>query len=411
MRRWAALPNGRLNLLVEGRGRHALVLEMTVPLETTAARQMVSFRLPRAGAGRLRLTVPGDVEIRSGADVLGREVDSKAHVTRLELLPPLGDATLVMSLNSHLQGHERAVAAQRARGRSDRGLRKTLCHGVAGHSLSRGRSVSFRCARGFRDPRHRLAALSRWEIKCEDDRKVVNVQLREQTTDAVVLNISAVRLLCDAFGPGGLRAWLGHHLAAMLNRTGTLIICSRVAKSDRSLVHDGPGRQAGAPLGRIPGSLTPLSRPDSPGSARPTTTGAGRSHLFYSKRWPSFGWFRQQMMERFEDLEVEQFGGLPGSGVFPTCGGRLGQKGEIPRGRGGCGSSGERLAGNRRGGHEAASQGVRRQDLESAAGLRTVVVPAGCRGRSGHRHRPVKPPPCRGPGPSRQPDPWRVRSR
>ena len=31
------------------------------------------------------------------------------------------------------------------------------------------------------------------------------------------------------------------------------------------------------------------------------------SHLFYSRRRPSFRWFQQQMMEGFEGVEVEQF--------------------------------------------------------------------------------------------------------
>ena len=97
-------PDGRLSLLVEGVGRHALVLDMVAPLETTSARQMLFLHLPRAAAGRLRLSVPGDVELRGGADVAGRVLDRAAGVTRFELLPTAGDAELVMSLNSHLQG-------------------------------------------------------------------------------------------------------------------------------------------------------------------------------------------------------------------------------------------------------------------------------------------------------------------
>ena len=38
---------GRLVLFVEGLGRHELKLEMVAPLETTAARQVLNFRLPR----------------------------------------------------------------------------------------------------------------------------------------------------------------------------------------------------------------------------------------------------------------------------------------------------------------------------------------------------------------------------
>ena len=64
--------DGRLTLLVEGVGRHELVLKMVAPLETTAARQVLHFRLPRPAAATMRLTVPGDVEVKSGAEVVRR---------------------------------------------------------------------------------------------------------------------------------------------------------------------------------------------------------------------------------------------------------------------------------------------------------------------------------------------------
>ena len=60
---------------------------MVAPLETTAARQVLNFRLPRPAAASLRLTVPGDVELKSGADVISRTVDKAARQTRFELLP------------------------------------------------------------------------------------------------------------------------------------------------------------------------------------------------------------------------------------------------------------------------------------------------------------------------------------
>ena len=144
-----------LSLLVEGVGRHALVLEMVAPLETTAAQQMLSFRLPRAAAGRLRLTVPGDVEIRSGPDVAGRVVDHAAGVTRFELLPTAGDATLVMSLNSHLQRREQAVIARSVLvDEVTAGLREALRHGFAGRfSTGRWITSASSCPRGSRSPR------------------------------------------------------------------------------------------------------------------------------------------------------------------------------------------------------------------------------------------------------------------
>ena len=103
---------GRFVLFVEGIGRHELTLDMVAPLETTAARQVLNFRLPHPAAAKLRLAVPGDVEIKGGADVVSRTVDAAAKVTRFELLPRQGDTSIVMTLNSHLQRQNRAVVAR-----------------------------------------------------------------------------------------------------------------------------------------------------------------------------------------------------------------------------------------------------------------------------------------------------------
>ena len=78
---------GRLELFVEGKGRHELLLEMVAPLETTAATQVLALQLPRPPATKLALVVPGNVEVKSGADVAGRVVNEAAGVTRFDLLP------------------------------------------------------------------------------------------------------------------------------------------------------------------------------------------------------------------------------------------------------------------------------------------------------------------------------------
>ena len=64
--------DGRLNLLVSGQGRHRLALDMVAPLEMNSAQQYLSFRLTNAPVGHWRLSVPGDVEIKGGADVVSR---------------------------------------------------------------------------------------------------------------------------------------------------------------------------------------------------------------------------------------------------------------------------------------------------------------------------------------------------
>ena len=70
--------DGRLNLLVAGQGRQQLALDMVAPLEMNSAQQSLSFRVTNAAVGRWRLTVPGDVEIKGGADVVSRHRHRRA---------------------------------------------------------------------------------------------------------------------------------------------------------------------------------------------------------------------------------------------------------------------------------------------------------------------------------------------
>ncbi len=195
-------PAGGLSLLLEGVGRHALVLEMVAPLETTAAQQKLFFRLPRAAAGGLRLTVPGDVEIRSGADVAGRVVDRTAGVTRFELLPTSGDATLLMSLNSHLQRHDQAVVARSVLvdevTAACEKLYATVSLGILYGAVDR---FSFVVPEGFEITEITSPLLARWDVQTDGRRKIANVRLRERTTETVVLDVSAVR------APAPLSAW------------------------------------------------------------------------------------------------------------------------------------------------------------------------------------------------------------
>jgi Uri superfamily endonuclease len=108
----------------------------------------------------------------------------------------------------------------------------------------------------------------------------------------------------SAFGSGGLRARLGHHLESTAEPHWHIDYLLQVATpieiwcttADRKLEHhwaelmeDAPG--AGVPIPRFGSSDYHRSR---------------ASHLFYFKRRPSFQWFRQQIIGTFEGVEVEQ---------------------------------------------------------------------------------------------------------
>ena len=52
-------------LFVSGAGRHELKLEILAPVDTAVAQRTLAFQIPTPPATRLKLTVPGNVEIKS----------------------------------------------------------------------------------------------------------------------------------------------------------------------------------------------------------------------------------------------------------------------------------------------------------------------------------------------------------
>jgi hypothetical protein len=187
--------DGRLTLFVEGKGQHKLALDLVVPIQTTAARQFMNFHLPVPPATRLSLVVPGDVEVKSGAPVIRRTFDEKEGRTHLDLLPQAGDVQLVLSLNSHLKRKDRIVVARsvlvdEVTAGYER-LHVTASMGILHRAVDQFR---FAVPAGFEVTDVRSANLARWAMVTEAGRRILEVQLREETTDPVVLNLSAIRM-------------------------------------------------------------------------------------------------------------------------------------------------------------------------------------------------------------------------
>ncbi|MFO8012460.1 MAG: hypothetical protein R6X20_04045 [Phycisphaerae bacterium] len=190
--------DGRLTLFVQGVGTHELSLQVVAPVETTAARQTLSFRLPVPPASRMRLTVPGDVEVKAGAPVASRVFDEQAEVTRIEILPKAGQVTLVMTLNSRLLRRDRVVVARsvlldEVTAAYER-LHATVSMEILHRAVGRFR---FAVPDGFDVTDVRTPNLSAWAIEEEGGRRVLDVRLREDTTETTVLNLSAVRTAPD----------------------------------------------------------------------------------------------------------------------------------------------------------------------------------------------------------------------
>jgi hypothetical protein len=177
-------------LIVNGRGKHTLTLTLTAPLATSAAQQTLSIELPHAPAAKFSLSVPGNVEVRSGAAVISREVDAEGQLTQLELQLGKGPLSIVLSLNNKLLAKDlvslaRSVFVDEMTQSYER-LHATVTLVVLHGALE---NAALELPAGFEVTSVESPLVSRWAV----EEGVLNIALREPTTESVVLNISAVR--------------------------------------------------------------------------------------------------------------------------------------------------------------------------------------------------------------------------
>ena len=108
----------------------------------------------------------------------------------------------------------------------------------------------------------------------------------------------------SAFGSGGLRARIGHHLestAAPHWHIDYLLQLATPVEVWYSTQNRKLERHWADLLAELPGFRVPIHRFGSSDYHRSRS-----SHLFYSKRRPSFRCFQDSVMTRFEGVEVER---------------------------------------------------------------------------------------------------------
>ncbi len=186
---------GRIWLLVAGKARKTLTIEMTVPMETTAARQSMSLQLPAPSATQIELTVPGNVDVKSGMSVVKREYNEAENMTKFDLLPTKGPMSLVLSLNNRLLKDDRVVVS----------------HSVLIHKLTPDthemhltgsmdvihgaiETLRFSVPEGYQISSVATELLNQWEIETDESgNDVLNILLRVPTREDVVVHIVASR--------------------------------------------------------------------------------------------------------------------------------------------------------------------------------------------------------------------------
>ena len=185
---------GQIVLFVREAGRHRLDLEFQAPVVISAAQQSLQLRLPVAGSSRLQVVVPGNVEVKSGAQVVQRQYEEASDQTRFELLFQDGAIAVVMSLNNRRLREDRVVLSRAvlvselttSYERLHATVEMNVLHGAVDRFL-------FDVPAGFQITSVASPLLSQWIIRQEEGREVLEINLREPTRGHETLNIAATR--------------------------------------------------------------------------------------------------------------------------------------------------------------------------------------------------------------------------
>ena len=183
-------------LLVDGKGRHTLKLELVTPIYTEAAQQTLQGMLPVPASTAMQIHVPGNVEIKSGARVLDRSYDEAANQTRFEILPRSGPLSIVMSLNNRrLQSNQMLIA----RGVIVDELTEAYerIHATLSLQIIQGVVDEFQLTvpAGFEVTRVTSPTLARWSVEQQEGgNQVLTAKLRDFISEDTVLTITANRL-------------------------------------------------------------------------------------------------------------------------------------------------------------------------------------------------------------------------
>jgi hypothetical protein len=191
-------------VLVQGKGLHKLELKLVAPLQTAAAQQTLHITLPTNAASKLKLAVPGNVDVKGGAAVLSRSFDMAAGRTVLEILPQRGSMAVVMSLNNRLLQDQRVIVARSVIvDEVTQGYERI--HATISYRVLHGAVDKLRIAvpAGFEVTKVESLLLARWEQKAENGRQVLEATLREATSEQIVLSLTANR------SPAAIADWLG----------------------------------------------------------------------------------------------------------------------------------------------------------------------------------------------------------
>ncbi|MDR2345881.1 MAG: hypothetical protein LBE18_07415 [Planctomycetaceae bacterium] len=207
--------NGRL--ILQGKKLHKIKLVATTPLEIDSTRQRLVFQLIHGAKNSMRLSIPGDVELKSGASVISRKVEeqsggnnTKSLTTHFDLLADYNNrqTDITMSLNSHKIGAYQAVQARSIQFAEVTEQYEKLHATISLTEMHQGISqAEFDVPEGFEITDVVSILLDKWNVEKNDKNKIdgnkidgnskrdkLKLKFREQLPGLTTIYLSAIKV-------------------------------------------------------------------------------------------------------------------------------------------------------------------------------------------------------------------------
>ena len=183
-----------ISLLLKRPGKFAVTMELATPVRNAAAEQSLSLELPHAANESIGMRVPGNIEIKSGASVVERQVDDEANVTEFELLPMPGPMVVTMSLNNKRLRTERQIIA-RSVVVDELNTSFERLHATYSMEIIQGATteLQYEIPPGFQVTNVDAADLARWSVQDAEQVQNLTVEFRSPQTKLVTVQITAIQ--------------------------------------------------------------------------------------------------------------------------------------------------------------------------------------------------------------------------
>ncbi len=163
-------------------------------MTTMAAQQALQVMLPQLAAASYRMSVPGNVEIKSGGQVLERRYDEVLNRTMFRLQVPAGPLAITMTLNNKIVKQDQTVVA---RGVVVDEITEAYekVHGVFSIQPLHGAidRIAFSVPADFEVEEVTSPFLARWQMVTRRCDRIMVVEMREAIQERSTWNITLIR--------------------------------------------------------------------------------------------------------------------------------------------------------------------------------------------------------------------------